>query len=66
MKEMRQAEKEKRERERIKPEWGGGVKQMMDKDRKAQELKEAANTPFARYKCVRPTSKYAVRRKSVE
>mmetsp|Transcript_36466 Transcript_36466/g.61446 ORF Transcript_36466/g.61446 Transcript_36466/m.61446 type:complete len:505 (-) Transcript_36466:164-1678(-) len=49
VREARKQEKEKREKERVKPEWGGGVKQKVERDQMAQDIKEAKNTPFARY-----------------
>jgi hypothetical protein len=45
----RQAEKAKKER--IKPAWGGGMKQKLDAEARAEAIKAEAAKPFARYRC---------------
>lgn len=44
-------QEERDKRERIKPEWGGGLAQKREAEAKAKQLQEESSKPFARYKC---------------
>lgn len=48
LQEQRKAEKEKREAEKIRPEWGAGLKQQLAAQEYHRELAEEASKPFAR------------------